>query len=85
MHCVICQETSSENSSKINVGVITLIKFSKQWNNEKERENNGEVLIHSKCRKNYANQRRLNSFLKKEVVNDRKTTKQSMEQFDWKN
>ena len=29
-NCVICQETSSESLSKVNVGVTTLIKFSKQ-------------------------------------------------------
>ena len=63
---------SSESLSKVNVGVTTLIKFSKQWNNDKvvkhltcQRDNNGEVLIHSKCRKDYTNQRRLDSFLKK--------------------
>ena len=63
---------SSESLSKVNVGVTTLIKFSKQWNNDKvvkhltcQRGNNGEVLIHSKCRKDYANERRLDSFLKK--------------------
>ena len=60
-------------------GVTTLIKFSKQWNNDKlakhltcQKDNNGEVLIHSKCRKDYTNQRRLDSFLKKEVINDRR-------------
>ena len=41
-------------------------------------------MIQSKCRKDYTNQRRLDSSLKKEVVNDRKTTRQSMEQFDRK-
>ena len=91
LQCVACQETSSESLSKVNVGVTTLIKFSKQWNNDKlvkhltcQRDNNGEVLIHSKCHKDYTNRRRLDNFLKKEVVNDRKTTRQSMEQFDWK-
>ena len=43
-----------------------------------------KVLIHTKCRKDYTNQRRLDNFLKKEVVNNRKTTRQSMEQFDCK-
>ena len=33
--CVICQETSSESLSKVDAGVTTLIKFSKQWNNNK--------------------------------------------------
>ena len=86
MHCVICQETSSESLSKVNVGVTTLIKFSKQWNNDKllthltcQRDNNGDVFINSKCHKDYTNQGRLDSFLKKEVFNDRKTTRQPME------
>lgn len=90
-NCVICQETSSESSSKVNVGVTTLIKFSKQWNNDKllkhltcQRDNNGDVLINSKCHKDYTKQGRLDSFLKKEVFNDRKTTRQPMEQFDRK-
>ena len=33
--CVTCQETSRESLSKVNEGVTTLIKFSKQWNNDK--------------------------------------------------
>ena len=40
-------------------------------------------LIQSNYRKDYAKQWRI-SFLKKENFKDRKTTRQSMEQFDWK-
>ena len=69
--CVICQETNSESLSKVNAGVTTLIKFSKELNNDKlvknltsPRDNNGEVLIHSKCRKDYTNQQRLDNCFK---------------------
>ena len=41
-------------------------------------------MINSKCHKDYTKQGRLDSFLKKEVFNDRKTTRQPMEQFDRK-
>lgn len=41
-------------------------------------------LIQSNYRKDNTKQWRLDSFLKKENCNDRKTTRQSMEQFDWK-
>ena len=88
--CIICQETNEETLSKVSTGLETLIKYSKQWSHEGlrkhlnyQKEHNGDVLIHVKCRKDYTNQRRLNSFLKKKI-NECKPTRQTVQQFDWK-
>ena len=69
--CVICQEISSESLSKVNAGVTTSKKFSKQYTDDKlvkhltcQRDNNGKVLIHGKFREDYINQRRLDRCFK---------------------
>ena len=88
--CVICQRTNEDTIAKVGTGIQTLVKFSKQWNHEDlrkhliyQQQTNGDVVIHVKCRKDYTNQRRLDSFLKKKII-ECKPTRQSIEIFDWK-
>ena len=54
------------------------MKFPRTSN--RQRDNNGEVLIHSKCRKDYTNQRRLDSFLKRRLL-----TKERLPSSLWNN
>ena len=73
-------------------GLDSLIKFSKEWKDDSllmylrdKKANGGDVVIHASCRRDYVNQRRLESFKKSSKNGGKKVkTRASFDNFDWK-